>query len=84
MRKWVRRTYIWHRYLWEVGRKSRNAKKPGRKKREVYIGYNIGYNHGSRGIVEYENRRRSEDRVDIAVFLARKWVRRTIMHAGYL
>ena len=27
---------------WEVGRKSRNAKKPGRKKRDTYIGYYHG------------------------------------------
>ena len=40
MRKWVRRTIMRAGYLWEVGRKWRKAKKPGRKKREVYIGYN--------------------------------------------
>ena len=39
MRKWVRRTIMRAGYLWEVGRKSRNAKKPGRKKRDTYIGY---------------------------------------------
>ena len=44
MRKWVRRTIMRAGYLWEVGRKSRNAKKPGRKKRDTYIGYY--YYHG--------------------------------------
>ena len=42
MRKWVRRTYIWPRYLSEVGRKSKKGKKPGRKKRDTYIGYYHG------------------------------------------
>ena len=39
MRKWVRRTYIWPRYLSEMFSISKNAKKPGRKKRDTYIGY---------------------------------------------
>ena len=42
MRKWVRRTIMRARYLSEVGRKSKKGKKPGRKKRDTYIGYYHG------------------------------------------
>ena len=42
MRKWVRRTIMRAGYLWEVGRKSKKGKKPGRKKRDTYIGYYHG------------------------------------------